>query len=40
MKRLALSMAIPAGAGLGVISIDGQSGDDVGPYSMTITYTP
>ncbi len=35
-----LSMAIPAGAGLGVISIDGQSGDDVGPYSMTITYTP
>jgi len=35
-----LSMAIPAGAGLGVVSVDGQSGDDVGPYTMTVTYTP
>ena len=35
-----LAMGIPAGAGLGVLSVDGQSGDDVGPYTMTVTYTP
>jgi hypothetical protein len=35
-----LTVDIPAGAGLGVVSIDGQAGQDVGPYAMTVTYTP
>jgi hypothetical protein len=35
-----LNMMIPAGPGLGVLSIDGQGGNDVGPYSMTVTYSP
>ncbi|MBX3191964.1 MAG: hypothetical protein KF819_33545 [Labilithrix sp.] len=35
-----LTTSIPAGAGLGVLSIDGQGGNDVGPYTMTVTYTP
>jgi hypothetical protein len=34
------SVAVPAGAGLGVVSIDGQSGGDMGTYSMSIAYTP
>jgi len=36
----ALGTNLPAGAGLGVLSVDGQSGNDFGPYSMTVTYTP
>jgi len=35
-----LTTTIPAGAGLGVLSIDGQAGNDIGPYTMTVTYTP
>lgn len=35
-----LTTAIPAGAGLGVLSVDGQGGSDIGHYSMTVTYTP
>ena len=38
--QAALGTNLPAGAGLGVLSIDGQSGSDVGPYTMTVTYTP
>ena len=33
-----LTTGIPAGAGLGVLSIDGQAGNDVGDYAMTVTY--
>ncbi len=35
-----LNTPIPAGAGLGVVSVDGEGGSDVGPYTMTVTYTP
>jgi hypothetical protein len=35
-----LTTGIPGGAGLGVLSIDGQAGNDVGNYSMTVTYGP
>lgn len=32
-----LTLAVPAGAGLRVLSIDGESGGDLGAYSMTVT---
>ena len=34
-----LGVVLPAGAGLGVLSVDGQAGSDFGPYTMNVTYT-
>jgi hypothetical protein len=32
-----MSTLVPAGAGLGVLSVDGQSGTDVGEYALTVS---
>ena len=36
-NQSSLTTAVPAGAGLGVVSIDGQGGTDYGNYSMIVT---